>query len=683
MVEQVNRSSREVLDTLADLLRGFPADRDKATSRERLDLAIRGLRVASQAQAVAALLVAEADTARASLKLTGTPLATYLATHTKISTRQGAGMVHQANRLASHPVACQAVVDGQISAAHGQAVGRAMEQLPMSFTDDQISQAEVLLVDLAGRTTPDKVEDAAVTIAAQVDPVDADRREQTRLAQERDIAWAGRSLSWRSHRGSIVFSGSLPVLEGTAFTTIIDAYAMQARRADLDNRGSTVPGAGHPDRPRGSTVSDSGTHTPATFPANHPTPDTLNPDSPTPVTAHPDTPLVDSRGPHIDEGDTGRWGTPTLETLKLDSLTPGTANPDTPLVDARGPHTGEDDTGQWGTPTLGNLKPDSPTPGTAHPDTPLVDARGPHTGESTTGRWGTPTLETLNPDSPTPGTAHRHTPASAALRPDTTTLDALNLSNPTWDALNVGSPTPAVLRLDRPTPDIPLVDARKPHTPDGDTRHRGTPATDTPVVTLQQRRADALVALVDAVAHHHTAPTLAGDRPTVTILLDYNKLVTHAADAGILSDGTTLSAGDLRRVCCDANLIPMVLGTASEPLDVGRTNRFVPAPLRKAVTIRDRHCQFPSCDTPAHRCDVHHIRPWQEGGTTSLNNLVLVCPHHHGIIEPDPYRTRNQWRVEIGPNGHPVFHPPRGYPDPGPSTHTTNPPPRAGPAPPG
>jgi len=172
---------------------------------------------------------------------------------------------------------------------------------------------------------------------------------------------------------------------------------------------------------------------------------------------------------------------------------------------------------------------------------------------------------------------------------------------------------------------------------------------------------DALIQLANNAQAGRPAPTLAGDRPVINVTLDYHKLQAGAFDAGILPDGTPLSAGDLRRLCCDANLIPAVLGGASQPLDIGRGERFVTPTIRKALTLRDKHCAFPNCDTPAIRCDAHHLVPWWDGGATALHNLVLLCPEHHGLIEPDKNTTRDQWKIHIHDDGHPIFTPPGRY----------------------
>lgn len=174
--------------------------------------------------------------------------------------------------------------------------------------------------------------------------------------------------------------------------------------------------------------------------------------------------------------------------------------------------------------------------------------------------------------------------------------------------------------------------------------------------TSDQRRADALIALIHAGAHSEPAPGVGGAR--VLVKLSYDELLAGAAGAGVVGEEQNLSAGELRRVCCDAELIPVVLGGASEALDVGRGSRLVTPAIRTALTARDEGCAFPGCRTRPNRCEAHHIQPWWAGGETSLSNLVLLCHHHHGLVEPAKYGLRDQWQVEIAGDGLPQFIPP-------------------------
>lgn len=175
--------------------------------------------------------------------------------------------------------------------------------------------------------------------------------------------------------------------------------------------------------------------------------------------------------------------------------------------------------------------------------------------------------------------------------------------------------------------------------------------------TLEQRRADALISLVRGVSK--SKPVFGAGTAKVIVTLDYAMLAADAAGAGLIRDGEKLSAWELRRLCCDAEIIPVVLGDNSEVLDVGRASRFVTPAIRTALVVRDGGCAFPGCDVPPDLCEAHHTRPWRLGGRTSLREMVLQCHSHHGMVEPARYATRDQWEVRIAEDGLPEFLPPR------------------------
>ena len=162
------------------------------------------------------------------------------------------------------------------------------------------------------------------------------------------------------------------------------------------------------------------------------------------------------------------------------------------------------------------------------------------------------------------------------------------------------------------------------------------------------------------------------------VKLDYHQLHQQAAGAGLVAEGEQLSAGELRRVCCDAGLVPVVLGTASEVLDVGRTARLVTSAIRTALVQRDGGCTFPGCDARPTVCEAHHVVPWWAGGATALTNLTLLCHHHHALVEPARYAIRDQWQVRIAADGVPEFTPPaRQDPERRPLRHRRHAPPDA------
>ena len=121
---------------------------------------------------------------------------------------------------------------------------------------------------------------------------------------------------------------------------------------------------------------------------------------------------------------------------------------------------------------------------------------------------------------------------------------------------------------------------------------------------------------------------------------------------GWLDTGQALSAETVRRLACDAGIIPAVLNGAGLPLDLGREQRLFKGALRRALVLRDGGCAFPGCDRPPKWCEGHHPVHWCDGGTTCLANGVLLCGHHHRLIH------HSEWVVYIAADGMPEFIPP-------------------------
>jgi hypothetical protein len=165
--------------------------------------------------------------------------------------------------------------------------------------------------------------------------------------------------------------------------------------------------------------------------------------------------------------------------------------------------------------------------------------------------------------------------------------------------------------------------------------------------TRAQQNADALVQLCDNALASGSLPFLRTQKPHVIVTIDAEDLVdttTTGPGAGRTGFGATLSAARARWLACDGVLSRMVLGPDGLPLDVGRTQRVVPAHLRRAVEKRDGHCVFAGCAAPTHWCDVHHRLEWINGGATSLDNSALVCERHHTKVH-------HGFRVERDPGG--------------------------------
>jgi hypothetical protein len=131
-----------------------------------------------------------------------------------------------------------------------------------------------------------------------------------------------------------------------------------------------------------------------------------------------------------------------------------------------------------------------------------------------------------------------------------------------------------------------------------------------------------------------------GAKPHITVTIDFNDLKAATATAiGQLIYGGNLSAATIRRLACDAHILPIVLGSDSQPLDVGTTVRLATGPMRKALITRDKGCVC--CGAPPIYCDAHHVISWIDGGETKINNLVLLCKRCHRDLHA------GHWNIHI------------------------------------
>ena len=410
------------LQQIEDALDRCGASRVGLADRERLAVVQRARVLAGRLEALLCALVAEADAAQASLKATGTPSSTWLATVGTLSKRESAGLLYRAKALAANRTVQAAALTGAIGVGQARAIATVLEELPAELDDSQRGQATERLVELAGRFDARHLAGMTGQILREVSP-DAEaveEAEQRRLQRQAEAAEAGRSLTFSHDRaGSVTFRGSLPLLDAEPWIASIGAYVESQRRNVLESRDRLAS-----------------------------------------------------------------------------------------------------------------------------------------------------------------------------------------------------------------------------------------------ILTPEQRRADALRAMIRDHGAGRRAPAVAGDRPRVVVTMSYDALHGRARESGLVGDGERIGAAALRRVCCDADLVPAVLGSASEVLDVGRAQRLVTRGIRTALTLRDGGCVFPGCDTPAIACEAHHVVPWWDHGPTSLTNLVLLCHHHHALVEPAKYGRRDQWQLRIAVDGVPELIPP-------------------------
>ena len=180
------------------------------------------------------------------------------------------------------------------------------------------------------------------------------------------------------------------------------------------------------------------------------------------------------------------------------------------------------------------------------------------------------------------------------------------------------------------TPD-PLNDAASPHD------RRGLPTTDGRSLPGSSGRSlpvpDPATPAFSCSAAHDSSPAAslstaliaqpAASLPAAATGVAEVRIGARSAAVPALTAWALAAGGTWRRLVTDP--------ASGVVIDVGRTRYRPPAGLADLVRARDRACVFPTCQTPAERCDIDHLTAWSQGGTTSLDNLATLCEAHHRL----------------------------------------------------
>lgn len=158
-----------------------------------------------------------------------------------------------------------------------------------------------------------------------------------------------------------------------------------------------------------------------------------------------------------------------------------------------------------------------------------------------------------------------------------------------------------------------------------------------PEKTFPQKRVDALLALAEQAMNtmeEGLQPLSSADKYQVVIHMERGNERQCSIESG--AHHFPLSPATARRLCCDASLVPVLEDSSGNVLNIGRKTRAIPPSIRRALQIRDHGCRFPGC-CESRYVDAHHVQHWCDGGETRLDNLVLLCRHHHRLLHQDGY----------------------------------------------
>jgi hypothetical protein len=203
--------------------------------------------------------------------------------------------------------------------------------------------------------------------------------------------------------------------------------------------------------------------------------------------------------------------------------------------------------------------------------------------------------------------------------------------------------------------------------------------------TVGERRSEVLAALVFGV--HANLPTnrsaaaagagCAGScttpiavNITVDLTVPISELDTHLHSQYGAGSGTGVSTGSVRgadSIGCDFRQLladpavrvfarPVAVNESGHVLDIGRRRYQITGALRRMIITRDGTCRFPGCNAAATRCQIDHVIPWDEGGTSDVGNLGALCTRHHQL------KTHGGWELTNStPDGSCTWRSPQGF----------------------
>jgi hypothetical protein len=183
--------------------------------------------------------------------------------------------------------------------------------------------------------------------------------------------------------------------------------------------------------------------------------------------------------------------------------------------------------------------------------------------------------------------------------------------------------------------------------------------------TVDQRRADALVTMADAVLADPKRGRQQGQAPAIQVTVAASTLIGQDDQPGELAGYGPISAITARRLASGetANWRTLLTDDSGQLIDVGRRTYRPRQVLRDFIVSRDRWCTFPGCAQPAARCDVDHVRAYRRGGATDPANMQTLCRRHHRA------KHRTGWTPSRGRDGSTTWTSPTGH------AYCTKPPP--------
>jgi len=175
--------------------------------------------------------------------------------------------------------------------------------------------------------------------------------------------------------------------------------------------------------------------------------------------------------------------------------------------------------------------------------------------------------------------------------------------------------------------------------------------------TDDQLLADGLTDMVRLAVDADPGSLFGTRRPAVRVIVTEDTLLTNSGHGYLEGDVQPVSRNTVDRHLCDTGMIGIKFDRRGQVLNLGRTQRLFTEAQRLAISVRDGGCLFPRCTRPPAGCEVHHITPWSQGGSTDTADGVTLCRHHHMLLH------NNQWSIHRDRHRYWLTPPPTHDPD--------------------
>jgi hypothetical protein len=165
--------------------------------------------------------------------------------------------------------------------------------------------------------------------------------------------------------------------------------------------------------------------------------------------------------------------------------------------------------------------------------------------------------------------------------------------------------------------------------------------------SADMKRADALTTIAGFALASKLEDVALHRRPiTINVTIDLPTLLGLSENPGQLAGYGAIPASVARALASDGKWRRFITDPQTGVLlDYGRQTYEPPQGLIDFLIARDRTCRFPGCRRSAALSDLDHAQSWEDGGTTSLDNLGALCRRHHQL------KTHGGWKIESRADG--------------------------------